>query len=59
MGKKKIDNLQYLEDTRLRNIAFSFRKRGLLKKCIEISCMCGVDVYLIIRDKESDKIVEF
>jgi hypothetical protein len=59
MGKKKIDNLQYLQDKHLRNIAFTFRKRGLLKKCIEISSMCGLDVYLLIRDKHQNKTVEF
>ena len=35
------------------------RKRGLLKKCIEISNKCKLDVYLVIYDKVSKKLVEY
>ena len=41
MGKKKIDNIKYMEDKNQRNITFSKRKRGLLKKIIELSSLCG------------------
>ena len=59
MGKTKIDNLKYIEDRNLRNISFHFRKRGLVKKSIEIASMCGLDVYLCIYDKERNKVVEY
>ena len=59
MGKKKVDNLQYLSDRSLRNIAYHIRKRGLLKKAIELSSMCGLEMYLLIYDKEKDKIIEY
>ena len=59
MGKKKINNLQYLEENGLRKVASVSRKRGLLKKCIEISSMCGMDVYLFIREKEYGNYIEF
>ena len=59
MGKKKINNLEYLECKNLRKIASSSRKRGLLKKCIEIASMCGMDVYLFIREKEHSNYTEF
>ena len=59
MGKKKVDNLQLLEDRTNRNIAYHIRKRGLLKKAIELCCMCGLEMYLLIYDKEKDKIIEY
>ena len=35
------------------------RKRGLLKKCIEISNKCKQDVYLVIYDKVSKKLIKY
>jgi hypothetical protein len=59
MGKKKIDNIKYMEDKNLRNITFSKRKRGLLKKVIELSSLCGQDILMFIYDKTKSKIIEF
>jgi hypothetical protein len=59
MGKKKIDNLLYIENRNLRNIAYHIRKRGLMKKVIEFSSMCGLDMYLFVHDKLSDKMIEY
>ena len=35
------------------------RKRGLIKKCVEISNKCNQDVYLVIYDKVSKKFIEY
>ena len=59
MGKLKVDNLEYVKDRTLRNIAYHVRKRGLIKKAIELSAMCGLDIYLLIHDKEKDKIIQY
>ena len=59
MGKKKIDNLRFVEDKHVRNITFHLRKRGLIKKCIELSCMCDLDVYLFIQDTKKRRVVEY
>lgn len=59
MGKKKVDNLQYVKDRSMRNTAYHIRKRGLIKKAIELSSMCGLQMYLLIYDKEKDKIIEY
>lgn len=40
MGKKKIDKLKLIESRTQRNVAFCKRKRGFLKKAIELSCLC-------------------
>ena len=59
MGKKKIDNMKFVEDNHVRTITYHLRKRGLLKKCIELSSMCGQEVYLFIHDTKRDKVVEY
>ena len=35
------------------------RKRGMLKKCIEMSTKCHQDVFLVIYDKKNQTLVEF
>ena len=40
-------------------MTYSKRKKGLIKKAIELSSLCGQDIYLIIFDKEKQKLVEF
>jgi hypothetical protein len=40
MGKKKIEKLKLIDDKLKRNVAFCKRKRGLLKKAIELSNLC-------------------
>jgi hypothetical protein len=59
MGKKKIDNLKLINDRNLRNITFHKRKRGLIKKVIELCSLCHLDIYMFLFDKEKKKIIEF
>ena len=59
MGKKKIDNLKFILDRNLRNITYHKRKRGLIKKVIEICSLCDLDVYMFMYDKDKKKIIEF
>ena len=59
MGKKKIDRLKYIENKVSRNVAFCKRKRGFLKKAIELSQLCGQDILIIIYDKEKERVVQF
>lgn len=59
MGKKKIDNLLFIEDKNMRNITFCKRKRGLLKKTIEICSLCGLDMFMFVYDKDKKKMIEF
>ena len=40
MGKKKIDKLKAIQNKNQRNVAFCKRKRGFLKKAIELSSLC-------------------
>ena len=42
-----------------KNITFAKRKRGLIKKCIEISQLCDLYLHLAIFDQVNQKVVEF
>lgn len=50
MGKKKIDKLSIIENRQQRNVAFCKRKRGFLRKAIELSQLCAQDIYIVIAE---------
>ena len=54
VGRKKID-INYIKDDKLRIVTNSKRKKGLIKKAMEISLLCGTDIVLIIHDQFSKK----
>ena len=59
MGKKKIDTHLMICDQKTRDICYCKRKRGLVKKAIELSMLCGQDIMVIIFDKSKQKLVEY
>ena len=54
MTKKRraCDNPAYIESYKQRVITNSKRKRSLFKKAIELSILCGLDVFMVIFDKK-------
>ena len=50
---ERIDNIP------ARNLSYNKRKRGILRKAIELSIYCEQDIYLVIFDREKQKLVEF
>jgi len=40
MGKAKFESIQKIENKSKLNVTFQKRKRGLLKKAIELSSLC-------------------
>ena len=48
-----------IEDKAQRINIKSKRKRTLLRKAIEVSQLCSLDILIIIRDKETNKIIEY
>ena len=59
MGKRKIDPMAFVEDRLTRDVTYSKRKRGIIKKCIEFSKMCDQHVSLTIFDKSRQKLVQY
>lgn len=58
MGRKKI-RMGYIEDDRLRVITNAKRKKGLLKKAMELSLLCGSEILLIIYEKSLNRTVMY
>ena len=57
MGKKKVETKR-IQNPRSRQVTFSKRKNGLLKKAFELSVLCDAEVAVIIVS-ETGKIYEF
>ena len=59
MGKKKI-SISKIKHDRIRQITFCKRKKGLLKKAMELALLCDVKVFLFLYDKQSgNKLMHF
>ena len=56
MGRNTI-RIEKVESKHPRNYAYVQRKRGLLKKAIELSILCGQDLFLVMYDRECKKLV--
>ena len=50
MGKKESHSLR---------VSYNKRKRGLLRKAIELSNLCKQDIFIVILDRERQNMVEF
>ena len=51
--------MQPIADSKQRRVTYNKRKRGLLKKAIELSTLCETDIMLVILDKKQRTMVEF
>ena len=48
MGRLKLEKYVKIEDKNLRNITFIKRKKGLIKKCMELGMLIDAEVCLAI-----------
>ena len=58
MGKDKTD-ITRIADDKMRYVTFEKRKRGFLKKAIELSLMCDKQMLIFIYDNVSNKLVHY
>lgn len=54
MGRKKI-KIENITDTRIRQVTLYKRIKGLLKKAMELSLLCGIDIFLYSNDIITNK----
>ena len=59
MGKKKLEKIERIEKDSCRRITYCKRKKGLLKKSIELSVLCDVTMFMLIYDKEANKVIHY
>ena len=51
MGRNKI-SIQKIKEERVRNVTYYKRKKGLLKKAMELSLLCDVEILVGIYPKQ-------
>ena len=59
MGKRKIEKIEAIENLASRKVTFCKRKKGLLKKAIELSVLCDLSIFCLIYDKSQGRIVHY
>ncbi|CDW89690.1 mads-box transcription factor [Stylonychia lemnae] len=59
MGRKKISIMTIIPDDRLRQVTYCKRKKGLLKKAMELSILCGIQINMILQDVTHQKLVSY
>ena len=58
MGRKQIE-IKKIVDKVAKEYAFAQRKRGLLKKTIELGILCDLELSLVIYDPEKNALIEY
>jgi hypothetical protein len=55
---RKSQELNKISNETSRYVTFCKRKRGLLKKAIELSRLCDQHIYIVIFDEQKQRLVE-
>ena len=59
MAKKLVSEFTPIQNKALKNVTYCKRKRGLIKKAMELSMLCEQQISLVIYDQKKNKIVSY
>lgn len=59
MGKKRIEKIIKIADTQTRKVTQCKRKKGLLKKVIELSVLCDLKIVMLIKDCRQRRVTHY
>ena len=59
MGKRRLEKIEMIQNNNHRKVTYCKRKKGLLKKSIELSLLCDVSVFVLIYDKKQKRCVHY
>lgn len=59
MGKRRLDQIQLIPNLSHRKVTYCKRKKGLLKKSIELSVLCDLKVFCFIYDESQQRVIHF
>ena len=59
MGKRRHDKIEMIQNKNHRKVTYCKRRKGLLKKSIELSLLCDVSVFVLIYDEKKKRCVHF
>ena len=59
MGRKKLSDLAPISNTRAKNVTYCKRKRGLIKKAMELVQLCDQQICLVIFDESKKRVINY
>lgn len=59
MGKKKLERIERIDNDVQRKVTYCKRKKGLLKKTIELSVLCQLKMYMFIFDEKQKRVIHY
>ena len=59
MGKKRIEKIERIENDNSRKVTLCKRKKGVIKKMIELSVLCDLKIFALIHDESSKRTTHF
>ena len=59
MGKKRIEKFERITNPTQRKVCLCKRKKGLLKKAIELSVLCDLEIFMLVYDKNNSRVTHY
>ena len=59
MGKKRIEKMTRLVNNNTRKVTLCKRKKGVIKKLIELSVLCDLKIFMLIQDDANNRATHF